>query len=70
MQRFGEKLSKLRASHSLTIRQLGKMLDVDHTYVSQLENGKARPSVEMILAVSDIFQVSTDALMKDDLDVL
>ncbi len=69
MQRFGEKLALLRKSHGLTVRQLGKMLDVDHTYVSQLEKGKTKPSVAMILKISEIFEVSTDVLMKDVLNL-
>ena len=45
------------------------MLQVDHTYVSQLEKRKTKPNGIMILKVAEIFDVSTDVLMKDELDL-
>ncbi len=69
LDRFGEKLAILRKQRGLTLRQLGKMLQVDHTYVSQLEKRKTKPNGIMILKVAEIFNVSTDVLMKDELDL-
>ncbi len=69
MNRFGEKLAKLRKQHGLTLRKLGTMLEVDHTYISQLEKQKTRPNAIMILRIAEIFDVSTDVLMKDELDL-
>ncbi len=69
LDRFGEKLAILRKQRGLTLRQLGKMLQVDHTYVSQLEKRKTKPNGIMILKVAEIFNVSTDMLMKDELDL-
>lgn len=69
MDRFGEKLAELRKQRNLTLRELGKMLEVDHTYVSQLEKQKAKPNAIMILKIAEIFDVSTDVLMKDELDL-
>jgi transcriptional regulator with XRE-family HTH domain len=37
MDRFGAKLTALRKKRGLTTRQLGEMLGVYHTYVSQIE---------------------------------
>ena len=69
MKRFGEKLRILRKQHELTLKQLGDMLDVHNTYVSQLEKGKKIPNAAMILKISHIFNVSTDKLMKDELEL-
>ncbi len=69
LDRFGEKLAILRKQRGLTLRQLGKMLQVDHSYISQLEKRKTKPNAIMILKIAEIFNVSTDLLMKDELDL-
>jgi transcriptional regulator with XRE-family HTH domain len=68
MKRFGEKLRILRNRQGLTLRQLGEMLDVDHGYVGRLERGEKTPNVAMVLKVARIFDVSTDMLIKDELE--
>jgi transcriptional regulator with XRE-family HTH domain len=45
------------------------MLGVNNTYVSQMERGKKIPNAAMILKISEIFNVSTDKLMKEDLEL-
>ena len=69
MKRFGEKLYILRQSRGLTLRVLGDLLDVHHTYVSQLEKGKSIPNANMILKIARFFDVSIDQLMKDELEL-
>lgn len=67
MQRFGSKLKYLRKKNDFTLVQLGELLGVHNTYVSQLETGKRVPNAEMILKIADIFEVTCDQLMRDEL---
>ena len=68
MQRFGEKLQKLRIQHGLTLSELARAIGYTaHGYISEMETGKKRPSIEFILAISRLFGVSTDQLLKDEL---
>jgi len=69
MEKFGEKLAALRKKRGLTLRQLGEMLGVYHTYVSQIEKGKKLPNAVMIIKIADVFEVSTDQLMRDELEL-
>lgn len=69
MRRFGEKLNILRKNQGLTMRQLGDMLGVHNTFISQLEKGRRKPNAEMILKIADIFGVTADQLMRDELEV-
>jgi transcriptional regulator with XRE-family HTH domain len=69
MEKFGEKLRTLRNRQGLSLRELGNRLDVSHTFVAQMEKGKKIPNVEMILKISRIFNVSTDVLIKDELEL-
>ncbi len=69
MDRFGEKLQCLRKRRNLTLTELGKILDVHNTFVSQIEKGRRVPNAEMIIKVADTFGVTTDQLMRDELDL-
>ena len=69
MERFGEKLHTLRKELGLTLAQLGNVLDVHNTYVSQMEKSKSTPNAAMILKIACYFDVSTDQLMKDELEL-
>lgn len=69
MKRFGEKMRTLRKRRKLTIIQLGDMLGVNNTYVSMLERSKRIPNAAMILKIADIFGVTADALMRDELEL-
>ncbi len=67
MNQFGEKLRALRKKRGYTLKELGEMLGVHHTFVSQLEMSKSIPNAAMILKIADLFGVSTDLLMRDEL---
>lgn len=69
MERFGEKLYLLRNRRGLTLRQLAGMLGVSHTFVAQMEKGGKTPNVAMVLKIARIFDVSTDTLIKDELEL-
>lgn len=69
MKRFGEKLRTLRHQRGLTMRQLAEMLEVSDSYVSRMETGDKTPNVAMVLKISQIFNVSADVLIKDELEI-
>jgi transcriptional regulator with XRE-family HTH domain len=69
MNRFGEKLKVLRQQRGLTMKQLGKLLEVSDSYVSKMETGDKTPNVAMVLRVADLFEVTTDVLIRDELEL-
>jgi transcriptional regulator with XRE-family HTH domain len=69
MKRFGEKLRTLRQKRGLTMRQLGKMLEVTDGYVSKMETGDKLPNVAMVIKVARLFNVTSDQLIMDDLEL-
>ncbi len=69
MNRFGEKLKKLREQKGLTMKEMADQLDLKaHGYISELESSKKYPTVFLVLKVSYLFGISTDVLLKDELD--
>lgn len=69
MDRFGEKLRTLRTRRELTQQQVSKMLGVSRPYVAKLERGEKMPNAPMILKIADIFNVTADQLMRDELEL-
>ncbi len=70
MRKFGEKLRKLRARHHMTLKDLALALGLTaHGYISEIESGKKRPTVDFVLSVARLFDVTTDMLLKDELDL-
>jgi transcriptional regulator with XRE-family HTH domain len=69
MKNFGKKLRTLRQRHAYTLRQLGEALEIDHSFVAQLEAGKRIPNAAMILKIADTFGVTTDLLMRDEIEL-
>lgn len=70
MQRFGEKLRFLRSSRRMTIKEFANALGYStHSYISEVETGIKQPTVEFVLKTARLFNVSTDELLKDELEV-
>lgn len=69
MKRFGEKLRMLRIRRGLTIRELADMLEVHNTYINKLETGQRSPSANIIVKVTQFFNVSADQLINDKLEL-
>jgi transcriptional regulator with XRE-family HTH domain len=70
MQRFGEKVRLLRGRRRITQRELAKALGYSsQSYINEIEAGKKTPTVEFVLKVSALFDVTTDQLLLDNLDV-
>lgn len=65
---IGEKIKSLRQSKDLTQSGLGELLNVSSQAVSNWERGKGYPDISNIIQISELFQVSLDILIKEDID--
>ena len=70
IQRFGEKLHALRVNRGLTLKELASALGyVAHGHLSELESGKKLPTIEFVVKVATLFDVTTDQLLRDELEI-
>ena len=70
MRRLGEKLRTLRKHHHMTLIDLAEALGyASHGYLSLIETGKKKPSAEFVLKVAQLFNISADQLLRDDLEI-
>ncbi|WP_455259012.1 helix-turn-helix domain-containing protein [Ruminococcus sp.] len=61
---FPEKLKALRLENGLTQDELCEKLYLSRTSISNYETGKNEPNIETIIAISDLFNITTDELLK------
>ena len=60
---FADNLKQLRKSHKLTLSQLGNVIGLSKTSLSDIENAKVFISFDKAIALADYFDVSLDYLV-------
>ncbi|MBQ8971487.1 MAG: helix-turn-helix transcriptional regulator [Clostridia bacterium] len=58
------RLRELREDHDLTQRELAEMLHVSQNTYSQYETGKRQFPIELLIKVSEYYNVSTDYVLE------
>ncbi|MFL5807852.1 MAG: helix-turn-helix domain-containing protein [Roseiflexaceae bacterium] len=70
MQRFGEKVRTLRVRRNMTQWELSHALGyAAQSYIHEIEAGKKQPTAELVVKVARLFQVTTDQLLLDELEL-
>jgi transcriptional regulator with XRE-family HTH domain len=60
---IGDRLRAARRGHRLSLRELAKRLGVSPSLISQIETGRAQPSVSTLYAIAAELNVSLDDLL-------
>lgn len=63
---LGEKIFKLRKEKGLSQEALAEQIGTTRQAISKWENNQGYPETEKLLQLSNIFEVSTDFLLKDE----
>lgn len=63
---LSEKIMSLRKKNGWSQEELAERLDISRQSVSKWESGESIPTLEKIIKISEIFEVSTDYLLKDN----
>lgn len=64
MTQIGNKICALREARSLSKPELAKLLGVTPPAVYHMESGFRKPSIEMLVKLADLFEVSLDELTR------
>lgn len=70
IQRLGDKVRHLRETAGLSQSELAVQLGLSGRskgYISELESGKKKATIELVLRIAQYFGVTTDYLLRDDL---
>lgn len=52
----------LRSEMGLSLRQMAERLGISESFLSQIENGRRRPSVDLLGAIADLLKCDPDEL--------
>ena len=63
---IGEQINNLRKKHGLSQDDFSNLFNVSRQTISNWENGKSYPDLEMIIKISDYFKISVDELLRND----
>lgn len=64
---IGEKIRELRIRNQLSQESIAQLLDVSRQSVSKWEKGLSKPSTDNLLRLSEIFSVSVEDLIDNDI---
>lgn len=65
---FAKKMIELRKQQNLSQQDLADRLGVSRQAISRWETGAVQPLADSVKSLAQVFQVSTDYLLNDDLD--
>ena len=63
MEVFSKKLKELRQFSAQTQKNVAKNIEISERQYIDLENNKAKPTVDTLIALADYFDVSLDYLV-------
>lgn len=66
---IGDKIKEQRLKKGWTQERLAQLLNVSRPAVSSWEVGRNYPDLETIIAISDLFGISLDKLLREDKEI-
>lgn len=67
MNKLAENLSYLRCKNELKQRQLAELIHVSRTALALYETKRSEPSLNTVIKIAEIFEVTIDQLLKTDI---
>lgn len=65
---LGKHIREHRKKKKYTLEQLAEKLDVSTTFIGQIERAKGVPSLETLVKIANVLEVSADSLLFGDLN--
>lgn len=62
-EQLGDRIRAIRKDKKITQESLGEQIDLTSVQICNIETAKSRPSVESLIKISDVLQVSVDELL-------
>jgi transcriptional regulator with XRE-family HTH domain len=63
-QKLGQNLKRIRLQKGISQGKIGRLLEVDKGFVSNIENGKTNPTLSTIAKLAKAIGVTADKLLK------
>ncbi len=69
LDKFPEKLKYLRKQRGISQRNLARQLGIAESHIGILESRRGKPTAELVIKIADFFGVTTDVLIRDELEL-
>ena len=63
---IGTRIKKIRYSNNISQADMAKLLEINRNYLSRIETNKSVPSAEILTKLANNFNVSIDALLREN----
>ena len=63
-EKLGKNLKRIRTAKGMSQGEISRILEVDKSFVSNIENGKTNPTLSTIAKIAKAIGVSVDKLLK------
>jgi transcriptional regulator with XRE-family HTH domain len=60
---IGKNISRIRKEKKITQEDLCGMTEMDRSYLSEIENGKANPSIKTLLAIATAMECELEEII-------
>jgi len=64
-KRLGENIIKARKKKGLSQYQVSDLTNVDRSYLAEVEEGKANPSIKFLIRLSKVLKIRLSTLLKN-----
>ncbi len=64
-EHVGKRIRSMRVERGITLTQMSELLDCSYKYLSDLEVGREKPSLEMIMKIGNVLDKSIDYFLMD-----
>lgn len=65
-KRIGNKIAKRRIAQGFTQETIANLLDVNPSHISNIEHGRAHPSLTALVRIAEILHCSVDCFLSDE----
>lgn len=63
---IGAKIRELRLERGIRQNELARLAGISNTYLSDIENGRANPSVNTFLKIARVLDANCDGILVDN----
>ena len=66
-EKLGKRIKHFREKKGISQDELGNLVWVNNVHISNIENGKKVPSIDLLIELANALEISTDDLLVDSL---
>ena len=67
IRKTGKRIKEIRESKHMRQKHLAEKLEISDKYLSAVERGIRKPSIELIVRIANVFEIGTDDILCDSL---